>query len=630
MKLTDSSAANVGASVVRCIASSPVLFRHYMVYAATTISSVISGAISLIKNGTGTLTLTVDNTYSGGTTINDGTLEIITATGLGSGTATISGGALTINFGATDFTFANSLAGSGAVNLTAANVAGLLTTPFFKPTSISGFNGTVTIDTGFNNVYYQINPNTGSTFNGSVAKWIVNNPNANSFVYTAATLVGFGELSGNGRVSCANANSTLEVGALGTSSTFSGILLNNPFSGILAFSKVGSGTLTLSGNNTYTGATTIVGGVLEIASTGLLGGGTYTGTIAISTGTGFFFGSNSNQILNGVISGNGTISKNGTGTLTTNAVNTYTGGTTVNSGTLQIGNGTNNNARVLGTTILSGGNLAYHYSANNLAVNASFIFSATTTITKLGSNQINLQSGTLNGGFQTLNLYVTGVLYFNGTAAVGNPLGQINILTGSAGQDGTGGLPLRDAAINIANGAQFITYTSPTINNNITVNGGAGPDGVGAIRNGSTIVSHTPNYIGIITLATGTNSSFGNITSGFTITGQITGAGSFTKVGTGTLRTFGNNNNYTGSTTISAGTLQVLKASFGAITPTASFTTTTLSVSFSGTIPIGTTNFRFFQGTTTNTYASVTLVSVPAGTTGIYTSATSTLTVTRV
>jgi autotransporter-associated beta strand protein len=138
-----------------------------------------------------------------------------------------------------------------------------------------------------------------------------------------------------------------------------------------------------------------------------------------------------------------------------------------------------------------------------------------------------------------------------------------------------------------------------------------------------------PIYTGTITLATGTNSSVGNTTSGFTITGQITGAGSFTKVGTGILSTFGVANDYTGSTTITAGTLRVIKP-FGSITPTASFTATTLSVSFTGTIPIGTTNFQFFQGITTNTYASVTLVSVPAGTTAIYTSATSTLSVTRI
>jgi autotransporter-associated beta strand protein len=332
--------------------------------------------------------------------------------------------------------------------------------------------------------------------------------------------------------------------------------------------------------------------------------------------------------ISSVISGAIGLIKNGTGTLITTATNTYTGGTTVNAGTLQIGNGTNNTARVLGTTTLSGGNLAYNLNANNFAVNGAITLSSTATITKLnGLRQINLQTGTLNGGGQTLNIFVnttagTLPLYFNGTA--GTSLGQINILNGSVGQDGVGGLPLRTAAMNIANGAQFQTYTSPTINNNITLNGGAGPNGLGALYNSSVIAAHTPIYIGIITLASGTNSSFGNTTSGFQITGQITGGGSFTKIGTGLLQTYGNNNNYTGSTTISAGTLRVLK-NFGAITPTASFTDTTLSVSFDIPPTAGMT-FRLFQGITTNTYASVTLVGVP-GRTATYNSANSTLTI---
>jgi len=356
-------------------------------------------------------------------------------------------------------------------------------------------------------------------------------------------------------------------------------------------------------------------------------------TIASSTALFRQFMVYATTTISAVISGTVGLIKNGTGTLISTAVNTYTGGTTVNAGTLQIGNGTNATARVLNTTTLSGGNLAYNYNANNFAVSGAITLTSTATITKLnGLRQINLQTGTLNGGGQTLNIFVnttagTAPLYFNGTA--GTSLGQVNILNGGVGQDGIGGLPLRNATINVSSGAQFRTYTSPTINNNFTLNGGAGPDGNGALWNESVVAGHTPIYTGTITLASGTNSSVGNSTSAFSITGKITGAGSFTKVGTGILSTFSTltvANDYTGSTTISAGTLRVLKP-FAVTTPTASFTSTTLSVSFSSTLPSGTTNFRFFQGTTTNTYASVTLVSVPAGTTAVYTSATSTLTV---
>jgi len=326
-----------------------------------------------------------------------------------------------------------------------------------------------------------------------------------------------------------------------------------------------------------------------------------------------------------VISGAFGIVKNGPGTLTLTATNTYTGGTIVNAGTLQIGNGTNITASV-GTVTLSGGNLAYNYSAF-VNSNGAITLARDATITKLGTLQQNLQVGTLNGGGKTLNVNVAGTtaLYFNQT--FGTALGLVNILTGAVGVDGARGIPLRDAVITVATGAQFRTYTSPTINNAITLNGGAGPNATGALWNESVVAAHTPIYTGTITLATGTNSSVGNSTSGFTITGKITGAGSFTKVGTGILSTFSTltvANDYTGSTTISAGTLRVLKP-FAATTPTASFTATTLSVSFSVAPTAGMT-FRFFQGTTTNTYASVTLVGAP-GRTGTYNSANSTLTI---
>lgn len=109
-----------------------------------------------------------------------------------------------------------------------------------------------------------------------------------------------------------------------------------------------------------------------------------------------------------------------------------------------------------------------------------------------------------------------------------------------------------------------------------------------------------------------------------TISGNIAGSGSLNKTSTGQLRLNGTLT-YTGSTTITAGTLRAIKTT-GASTATATFTTG-LSVSFNVAPPSGTTTFRFFQGSTTNSYPSVTLVGVPVGTTATYTSATSTLSV---
>ena len=128
-------------------------------------------------------------------------------------------------------------------------------------------------------------------------------------------------------------------------------------------------------------------------------------------------------------------------------------------------------------------------------------------------------------------------------------------------------------------------------------------------------------------LINGTSLQFRTLiaTSTITVTGNIAGTGAINKTGNGIIDLQGTLT-YTGGTTITAGTLRALKTT-GASTATATFTTG-LSVSFNVSPPSGTTTFRFFQGSTSNAYASVTLVGVPVGTTATYTSATSTLSVT--
>jgi len=82
MKLTDSSAANVGATAVTAIASATSAFRQFMCYVATTISQAITGTTGLVKNGVGQLTLSGVCNYTGETQINAGTLAITNASTL--------------------------------------------------------------------------------------------------------------------------------------------------------------------------------------------------------------------------------------------------------------------------------------------------------------------------------------------------------------------------------------------------------------------------------------------------------------------------------------------------------------------------------------------------------------------
>ena len=108
-----------------------------------------------------------------------------------------------------------------------------------------------------------------------------------------------------------------------------------------------------------------------------------------------------------------------------------------------------------------------------------------------------------------------------------------------------------------------------------------------------------------------------------TVTGNIAGSGGINKTGNGIINLTASTLTYTGSTNRQAGSIVASKTN-GASTATATFSTT-LSVSFNVPPTAGMT-FRFFAGSTTNTYASVTLVGAP-GRTGTYNSANSTLTI---
>jgi len=400
---------------------------------------------------------------------------------------------------------------------------------------------------------------------------------SNNNTYTGTTTINAGTLQiGSGSTSGAlSASSAITNNANLVFNRADDLTVTNTITGSGNLTQAGAGILMLSGaSSNYTGTTTINAGTIQIGHASALGSGgniTFGGgglkygtgiTIDLSSriknsGSAILVDTNGQTVTwatNLETTNSGGLTKNGTGTLILTAANTNTGGTTVNAGTLQIGNNSNNNAAVQGTTTLSGGNLSYNYNGSNFAVNGAITLTAEATISKLGSFQMNFSSGTLNGNGQTLNISVAGntPIYFNQTA--GTSLGQVNILSGAVGQDGTLGRPLRNATMNISSGAQFRTYSTATINNNITLNGGSGVNGNGALYNEDS--SALATYSGTITLADATNSTIGSANGSITISGQVTGNGSLTKNNTFTL-TLSGNNTYTGTTIISVGTLSL-------------------------------------------------------------------------
>jgi fibronectin-binding autotransporter adhesin len=138
---------------------------------------------------------------------------------------------------------------------------------------------------------------------------------------TFSVLMGSGSIYGNNF----GGNQTLSVG----SGNFSGTIRDTSPSNT-ALIKTSGGTLTLSGNNFYTGGTTVAGGTLQIGD-----GGT-TGSIFgdVTNDANLTFNRSDDLTFGGVISGAGSLTKQGTGTLTLSGNNTYSGGTTVSAGGL--------------------------------------------------------------------------------------------------------------------------------------------------------------------------------------------------------------------------------------------------------------------------------------------------------
>ncbi|EAZ9262931.1 fibronectin-binding autotransporter adhesin ShdA [Salmonella enterica] len=341
------------------------------------LENTLFGSGSLVKTGTGELTLSGDNSYSGGTTITGGTLTADHADSLGSGDIANSG-VLQVGEGE----LKNTLSGSGSLVKTG---TGELTlsgdNDYSGGTTISG--GTLTAD-------HADSLGTGAIANSGVlqvGEGELENTlsGSGSLVKTGSgelTLSGDNDYSGgtiisDGTLIADNADS-LGTGAVANS----GVLqvgegeLENTLSGSGSLVKTGTGELTLSGDNSYSGGTTITDGTLTADHADSLGTGAVANSGVLQVGEGE---------LENTLSGSGSLVKTGTGELTLSGDNSYSGTTTITDGTLIAAN----------VNALGGGNID---NSGTLMLDANGAFELANVTTHTGATTALAAGSTLDAG----------------------------------------------------------------------------------------------------------------------------------------------------------------------------------------------------------------------------------------
>ncbi|WP_143277667.1 beta strand repeat-containing protein [Bordetella genomosp. 10] len=440
-------------------------------------NGAIAGGGALNKLGAGTLVLGADNTYTGGTTISAGILQL----GAGGTTGSIVGdvandGTLAFNRGDT-YTFGGVVSGTGNVTQQGSGVTVL--------TADNTYTGGTTISAG--TLQLGAGGTTGSIV-GDVANdgtLAFNRGDTYTFV---GTVSGSGNVAQQGSgVTVLTADNTysggttisagtLQLGDGGTTGSIVGDVANNgtlvfnrsdtgTFAGLISgggtVRQAGAGTTILTADNTYTGGTFIDDGTLQLGNGGT--SGSISGPI---TNAGVLAVNRSDTVtLDGAIRGTGQLVQAGTGTTILTHDNTYTGGTLIAAGTLQLGNGGAGGS--VNGDIVNNAALAIDRSDQLPLVG---LISGTGSVTQQGAGQTVLSG---NNTYTGATRVAAGALYINGdqSAATGQTTAQAG---GALGGTGTiGGNTRVDANGTLTPGDITGAPGTLTINGNLDLDGNA-------------------------------------------------------------------------------------------------------------------------------------------------------------
>jgi fibronectin-binding autotransporter adhesin len=419
------------------------------------------------QSGAGVLALGGSSTYSGQTAVNGGTLSLGNGASInGTSGVNLAASNTVLVFNHTDSqTFTPSVGGPGGLVQTGGMVTLANSNTYTGATAITG--GTLALGNPLALQNSTLNTSGSGTLSfGSL---------------TAATL---GGLTGPGTLALGNTASsavTLSVGNDNANTTFSGTL-----TGPGGLSKMGAGSLWLSGSNSFAGTTNVSGGTLGVANAAALqnstvnvaantnivfsvsaasvGGLSGTGNLNLGTAVLTVGANNASSYFPGSLSGGNGLTKAGNGTLIMTGMNTYGGPTVINAGTVQLGDGIVGFGANTTSGTFTGTNGTWQFNSNGAAYTTTPMTSGVLTLTQstLGTssrsafNNIPVTVGPFNASFVYQDASKNGadgvvfMLQSQGLTALGDPGGSL----------GYAGANLYTPGIAPSAGLGFNLYTS--------------------------------------------------------------------------------------------------------------------------------------------------------------------------
>lgn len=589
-------------------------------------------ALSLTKSGSSTLTLSGASTYTGATTVSNGSLTVGVNNAIGSGSnVVVSGGTLAVG------SFNDTVAGLQLASGSITGSTGVLT----STSAIDLRNGSVSAilggSAGLNkSTADTVTLSAANTFSGTTAISGGSLGLSNSLALQNSTLnydnqggsLSFGTLTSatlgglSGAQNMVLTNTTPAAVALSVGNNNANTAYSGQLSGSGSLTKLGTGTLTLSGTNSYGGATNINTGVLELATNGsmsnsalvfsgtsgaqfLLSGGTLsTTTTSVTAGSAGYRQTGGSATFSGAL----TAQDNATGSI---AVIRVEGGTlsvaSVNIGRSSTSVTTEPTAGATNSGLLvSGGSVgitgALSVSGSNSTANARIDAGSVTVggVVSIGLNNTGRWSVLdVNGGSFTSTNTATGVQLGNGNA--GNAIfivqdsgtATVEKFTFNAASTGAYSeiVRLSSGSIYLGSGGMVRTGTNTSVTSLVKLEGGT----LGAKADWSSAIDTTLTGTSTIKAADALD-----VAHDIALSGVLSGTGGLTKTGGGMLTLSSAGNTYTGNTTITGGTL--------ALTGTASLASPNIIVGASTTFDVSgvTGGFTLASGQTLSGPGTVT------------------------